>query len=96
MDKNFEFGEVERIIKDFLGKYGDHFPEDRREDIIHYFDVGEYEFAFEYIMLEVIERNIIIINDEKIIMKKLAFSLKMNKNECNDDFFWEKFSKYMG
>lgn len=61
----------------------------------HYLSVGENQFAFEYIMLEIIENNIKIEFDNKNL-KNIAIHLKMNENECNDDCFWEKFNNYLG
>jgi hypothetical protein len=72
-------------------------PEDRITDIEHYLDHGEYSIAFEYLYLEIMERQdaLFVLGVDKAREIALFFELN-DESECMvDGKFWPKFEAFL-
>jgi hypothetical protein len=92
--KKFDPYEEIQIIEKMIAFVRTKLPQNHMDSIDHYKGVGEREMAFEYIMLEAMERGIVMNIDKNIILE-LAYSMDMKENCVNDDFFMEKLEKYI-
>ena len=95
MDSNFEIEDEIRLINHLIDKYCMALPSKRLSDIKHYFGVGENETTFEYIFLELLERDISLHKGEAKQFRELGLHLKMDENDWNDCEFWQKFEAYL-
>jgi len=72
-------------------------PQDRINDIEHYLNHDEFSMAFEYLCLEIMERDeaVFSLGIEKIKELALFFDLD-DENECMvDGQFWPKLKSYL-
>lgn len=94
-ESKFDTYDEIRILRKLIDKYGSKFPADTLDGLEHYFGVGENEISFEYFFLEMLERGIGLDAHEKDEIMQLGLHLKMDKNDWNDEQFWQKFEAYI-
>ncbi len=64
--------------------------------ISHYVEHDECEYAFEYLMLDYIEKNIKMNSANKGFVLKMGVFLNLENDQQYDEEFWSKFLSYLG
>ncbi len=95
-EKEADWEELVATIKAEIDANRSAIPEDRIEYIEHYLLHGEYSMAFEFLYLEIMERDnsVFYLGVEKA--RKLALFFDLNdEDECMVDHkFWSKFLEW--
>lgn len=95
-EKSLNWKAIACEIQDLLAEINPHIPPERVQDIEHYLQHGELSSAFEYIVLEIIEREIQPLEATNFRILNLALALGLdNENEATiDGEFWIKVLRY--
>ena len=96
-EKNADWASLSNEIKVMLEKYQHIIPAERISDIDHYLGHGELSAAFEYLILEVMERGVRQSDIDLTRLKEVALFFDLNdENECMiDGDFWSKFQHFI-
>ena len=92
--------ELDKIIETLVKESEPLLNRDRYEAVLHYSKTGEFEMAFEGLILELISVKKYPKNFNFMEFMKLAKECELDTNPSLDGFFWDSFttwgSKYMG
>jgi hypothetical protein len=91
--KNLDWQQLVTDIQSEINANKEKIPEDRIKCIQHYLDHDEYAMAFEFLYLEIIERNGATCTLGKEKAQKIALMLDLDKEMNYDQAFWKKFQK---
>jgi hypothetical protein len=68
--------------------------EDTMNEVMHYFDHGEYEMSYEGLMIDAMEVSLKNISVDFVEMKEIAIELRLDKDTVFDSEFWTKFIEW--
>jgi hypothetical protein len=81
---------IKKLYK-YIKKFKDNITNEAYTEICHYFEHGEYEMAFEGLIIELILKNNDFRDFEKLELRTLGVQFELNKNSVFDFDIWNKF-----
>lgn len=91
MDENFIVDALERM----LGSYSPSFKSGSADCVRHYLDHGEYELAYESLILSLIDGGVVVTVEDSLLLFEMGRSLGVDLEPLHGNDFWALATDYL-